>query len=297
MTQVDFIGLGAAKSGTTWLAKCLGEHPQICMSHPKELNFFSRTRAFNTNSEYEKLGVRGYTDLFKHCPTESVKGEFSTHYLPDPRVAAIIKKHFPKVKLIVALRDPVERAYSDYLNNKLLNLSEKEDFEKAFFERNNSYYDNYLQKGEYYKQLKVYFDLFPRSQIKVILFDDIKNKSKEVVKDLYKFVGVDPNFVPDALSKKSNESSATRFLLARKFMNKLSDINHTLERKGFGKFLAFVKRKFRLGSIYWYLNEKNRMNIEKSKLDKQTEKKLKKVYLEDITKLEKLIHRNLSNWK
>ena len=297
--KVDFIGLGAAKCGTTWITDNLRAHPEIGYPEINELNYFSKTRANNTKSEYSLSGLKGYLQLFKNH-VKKVNGEFSTHYLPDSTTAEIIKKHFPNIKLLVALREPVERAYSDYLNNKYLSLTENQDFETAFFNRHKSYYDNYKEKGMYYKQLKPYFNLFPRKNIKIILLEDIKENPKKTIKEIYSFLQVDPNFIPPEIDKRSNISSKTRFIFFRKFMNSLSNTVHFLESKGktLGKILSFLKRKTKLNKLYWYLvNTLNKEKLEKEKLSPELKKKLQKTYSEDIKKLEKLIKRDLSKWK
>jgi len=295
--RIDFIGIGGAKCGSTWIAKCLREHPEVGMSETKELNYFSRTRAFNTKSEYDARGINGYYELFKKCTGKKKIGEYSTHYLPDSNVVKIIKKHFPNVKLIVSLRHPVERAYSEYLINRYFILNEKDDFETAFLKRHKSYYDNYMDKGFYYKQLKPYFDNFPKRNIKVVIFEDVKKDAKKFIQEIYKFIEVDDKFIPESLNEKANPFSTTRFPLIVRTMEKGSGFIHFIESIGLGKLTSFIKRKTNLDKIYWKLYEKNRKDIKKPRLEPELKKRLMKVYLKDIKKLEKLIGKNIPQWK
>jgi Sulfotransferase domain len=105
---VDFVGVGAQRSGTSWLYACLYEHPGIC-APIKELHFFSRER------NYER-GLDWYLGHFDRCPPGAVRGEFSTSYLYAPEAAGRIRAAFPEVRIMMSLRNPVARAYSQYRN-------------------------------------------------------------------------------------------------------------------------------------------------------------------------------------
>lgn len=299
--KVDFMGIGAGRSGTTWVTQILEDHPQISFSSPRELNYFSSPRSDNSKSEYDKIGIKGYLKMFDSCKKETIKGEFSAHYLPDPKVAKIIKKNFPNIKLWASLREPVERAFSDYKRGKEFHLKEKESFEKAFSSDNNALYkkgDGYRARGYYYKQLKKYFDIFPKKNIKVILYDDIKNDPKKVVKEMYEFLGVDSDFVPPSLNKRINIYSGTKFKSIRGIINSLATIYHKLEAGSLGKVFITFKRATKINSLFNAINEANtKKKDKKGDLDPKTEAKFKKTYAEDITKLEKLINRNLGAWK
>ena len=104
---VNFIGVGAQKSGTSWIYACLYEHPEIC-APIKEIHFFSRPR-------YEK-GIAWYEKQFDRCAVEKLRGEFSTSYLYTPEAAARIHAAYPDAKIIAVLRNPIDRAYSQYRN-------------------------------------------------------------------------------------------------------------------------------------------------------------------------------------
>lgn len=90
--NLGFIGIGASKSGTTGVAKCLDEHPEICLSHPKEINFFNKHKIFtfgkkSTVNNYEK-GLVWLKTNFKNCLDKNrIFGEFSVAYFSDPIAA------------------------------------------------------------------------------------------------------------------------------------------------------------------------------------------------------------------
>ena len=97
--QIDFVGIGAGKSATTWIYYCLKEHPQICCSSKKETAFFGKSWWEWGGGNYEK-GMGWYETFFNHCPKDAIKGEFCTRYISDSDSPYLIKKHFPKVKII-----------------------------------------------------------------------------------------------------------------------------------------------------------------------------------------------------
>ena len=295
--KIDFIGIGAPRCATTWLADCLKAHPDICFPYDKELKYFAKTRAKNTKREYDFQGIPGYYKFFKHCDKKSKKGEFSTYYLEDPEVPKIIKKHLPNVKIIVSLRDPIERAFSDYKNLKYTHLKEKYSFEKAFFEGGNVY-DNYKERGMYYKQLKRYFDLFPRQNIKIIFLEDIKKNPREVIKELYQFLEVRNDFIPPMINKISNPSTITKSKSLKHTISFLAEFYRNLEKIGLGKPLSVLKRKTRANRFFENINKSNReIEEDGEKITPELRKKLVRVYLKDIEKLEKLTGRDLDNWK
>ncbi|MGD8608262.1 MAG: hypothetical protein PVH21_13275, partial [Myxococcales bacterium] len=107
----SFLCIGAPKCATTWLFHCLDEHPELFVPDFKEINFFSVCRWGN---DYETRGISYYVRLFEAAGPVRIIGDFSPNLLQDPfapeRVAAII----PEARLIVMIRNPVERSRSHY---------------------------------------------------------------------------------------------------------------------------------------------------------------------------------------
>ena len=115
--KVDFMGIGAQKGGTTWIAKCLSEHPDICMSEPKEILYFNKFSSFSNKcpiNNYHKKTFSWYRKHFLHCKKGQINGEFSAEYFYDKEAPRLIRKYFPDIKLIVLL---------DYRNNIKPNLN------------------------------------------------------------------------------------------------------------------------------------------------------------------------------
>jgi sulfotransferase family protein len=202
----NFIVIGAAKAGTTALYWYLAEHPDVFMSPKKETNFFAygrdgQGRLLYGDPEFHQFPVQSlsqYEQLFAGAGDALAVGEASPIYLECPQAAERIRMLLPESRLICSLRHPVDRAYSDYqmdLRRRRRQLDPARDLTPtSAWARPDSHW---MRIGRYYDQLKRYFDLFPREQIQVFLFDDLKREPLKTVQGVYRFLGVDPGFVPD----------------------------------------------------------------------------------------------------
>jgi hypothetical protein len=193
MTMPNFLIIGAMKSGTTALYHYLRQHPQVYMSPKKEPRFFAleAERLYLDRTDDQKplqtlssvADIEAYRALFEGVSKEVAIGEASHWYLYSPRlreseqhyIPEVIKHYTPSVKLIAVLRNPAERAYSQFLHFVRSGLEPLTDFAQALREeearkRNNWPFENYLSRGFYYDQLKRYFDRFAHDQIKVYLY-------------------------------------------------------------------------------------------------------------------------------
>ncbi len=194
----DFIGIGAEKSATTWAWKILNEHPSIGMSQPKELNFF------NNNTE---RGIDWYRRHFRYDAASQKCGEISPLYMDNLKVAGRIAETFPNVRLLIMLRNPLERAMSHLFHDahQLLggvSHATPDNLQKLARED-----EKYLRRSLYGRSLQPFFDQFPSEQLGVFYFDSLRHDSAQLKNDLYRFVGVDPDFVPLDLNERLNEST------------------------------------------------------------------------------------------
>lgn len=286
--KIDFIGIGAPKTGTTWLAEILNEHPEVCISEPKEIHYFNEKNSFAhsfVNKNYKK-SFEWYKKRFKHCSKENIKGEFSTGYLMDKKAPILIKKRFPRIKLIACLRNPVDRANSNFWMFKEYLKVEHRSIERAMREEG-----EYIERGLYFKQISRYLKYFKKEQILFIFLDDIKNEPEKIVRDLYEFIGVsDKNFVPKNIRKKRKNSRKSRFKFLIVFLGLLNGFLVNLGLSG------LVNRMKKLGfkRVFYKLNSKK---INYPDLPSKTKIFLKKSFKSDICKLEKLLNKDLSHWK
>ncbi len=286
--------VGAAKSGTTSLHKYLDEHPQIFMARRKEPRFFLLWDNPQLWAQHERENrieinyyntLERYQELFAKAKDYKIRGESSTAYLANPGCALKIKQFIPHVKLIAVLRNPVERAFSNYVIYKNW-LMEKKSFADAVNEEiktgRHSYQQpmRYLQLGRYADSLKVYNSLFSPEQIKVYFYDDLKADAKSFMKNIFEFLDVDASFVPN-VETKLNHSYMRRYI-------EFPVMDKVLYRaqNGFRKFkMDVIADKIKQHRIY------------KPVLKTEIRKKLIDYYADEISNLEKLLNKDLSHWR
>lgn len=202
----SFVIIGAAKAGTTALYWYLADHPEVFMSPMKETNFFAFGLDAQGNHLYgdpdlHRFPVRSlseYEELFSGAGDAVAVGEASPIYLECPQSAARIREVLPTARIICGLREPVDRAYSDYLmylraRGRRLDPARDLTASSVWAQPES----HWMQISRYHEALSRYFDVFPREQIHVFLFDDFRVDASRCVRDVYRMVGVDPGFTPD----------------------------------------------------------------------------------------------------
>lgn len=229
MTMPNFLIVGAAKSGTTALHQYLSQHPDIHLPARQEPSFFAfegQRLAFRgpngTEASVNRVAITSleeYRDLYRDLGQKRATGDISPVYLYWPSAAHNIKRHIPWAKIIVALRNPADRAYSAYMHAVREGKEPLGDFGSALAAEPQRIRDNwgflwrYADTGWYAAQLHRYYRLFPAEQIKVVLFDELIEDPVGLCKRLQHFLGVDPSFAPD-VSLRHNVSGVpkSRFL-------------------------------------------------------------------------------------
>jgi len=205
-----FFIVGAQRSGTSYLYQLLAEHPEIEMAKPlrPEPKFILNNALFDRGLEY-------YEDHFFGGKGRAwLRGEKSTSYIESEKAAYRLARCFPTSKILFVLRDPVERAISNYwfsVNNgwETLPISEaflREEKRRLEFDRKSvsaSPYA-YLKRGRYIEYISMYERYFPGESIKVLLFERLIG-SLDLVRDLYVFLGAASDFIPLALHKIVNK--------------------------------------------------------------------------------------------
>jgi len=234
MPLPSFLIAGAAKCGTTSLAGYLAEHPEVHVPPQKELEFFNRRYLW-------ERGPGWYSEQFAAAGQARAIGEATPNYMFYPWAVERIAQLLPDVRLIVCLRDPVDRAYSHYLHWREGMGFEGRSFERAVEDelaagaeevadhRHDSSppYYAYLARGLYHLQLERLERHFGRERIHVLLLDDLKADPQAAFAAVCRHLGVDESFVPPNLGERENPfmrhrgAWAFRFLVRRRILQRL----------------------------------------------------------------------------
>jgi sulfotransferase family protein len=291
---VDFFVIGVARGGTTSLYNYLQQHPDIFLPKVKECNFFSDVESLDKEvyrdpeegKDYHMKIIqteKGYKQLFSKAKNGQLKGEVSPSYMWDKESAKRIYDHNKEAKLIVSLRNPVDRAYSHYLMHYHTGYEKAQSFEQALKAPRKTIWGGgnmYLEMGLYYPQLKAYYDLFDKHNILVMVSEVWTRNNGKALNEVYEFLGIEPFSDYD--------------------VEEVFNVSKQLKNKGLLDFLRSDKIKRSLKKV---LPEKTKEKIkeqlfykeaEKQQLDNNIYDSLKEYYREDIKNTEALIGINLT---
>ncbi len=297
MRNPQFIVAGTARAGTTSLNSYLIQHPEIFLPVVKEPCFFTfageKIDFRNGKFAFAVTDIDDYSKLFRKAMPSQITGDISTPYLYlyEKTIRNIKKLHNDPdgIKIIIILRNPVDRAYSQYLwrvrdGREELTFEEAISAEAERMKQNYSFDYFYVDRGNYYNQVKAYIENF--KFVKIILFDDLKQDTKATLSNICEFLGVDNEF---EFVKRTEQNSS--FLPKSVLLNRLL----TMESKTKFKFLSHIPQsvKTTIKEQFMKLNSRKEKNPD---LDPATRNKLKAFYMDDMMKLQKLIARDLSAW-
>jgi predicted nucleotidyltransferase len=300
----DFLIIGAGKSGTTSLNNYLQQHPEIFIPELKEPNFFAYENLtiehFSTSKEDVShfhtsiTDLNKYLDLFKPAHPAQLKGETSNTYLYYEGAAERIKQYNPDMKLIAVLRQPAGRLYSRFLHLARENRTPTQNFadclnrDSIWWKRN-----DLVKEGFYFKYLSRFYELFPKENIRIYLYEDFQSKRQDVLRDIYTFLGVS-EFNPPNVDVTYNESG----FIKNSFLNKIYGQNgmliNAVKKVLPENAVSKVKNNLFVQKIFNKLRSKN---LVKPKLDSKLKKQItEEIYGDDIRNLQNLLQRDLSHW-
>jgi len=291
MGKPTFLVVGGQKCGTTSLYKYLDEHPDVFMSPVKELRFFSGEAASQKAAPTGGQAISDfatYCEYFEGASKHQAAGEASPSYIFYPGTAERIHRHLPDVQIIAILRDPVDRAFSEYwhhwrmgrqLNDDFLSfvLSEDVDADPQFGDLRDC-----VRRGLYYRQLKPYFRLFDREQLLILFHEDLKTNAHGLMQRVYEFIGVDDSFVPKigrAHNKGKMPSIDWKYALAQAIEGWVNW--WPMDRSTRMRYRRRIRRK-----LQWQ---------RRSPPDRAREE-LIPLFEDDVRKLESSLGRNLTGW-
>lgn len=197
--------IGAAKSGTTSLHHYLARHPDVFMSEPKEPGFFV------DELDYYPSDEEWYLNLFEEGATARYRGESSTHYTKLPVYSGVperIARYCNEPRFIYLMRDPVDRAISQYWHNSRKNQEFRSPLKAMRVDR------TYKAYGEYARQLRPYIDVFGMDRIFATTFECLIDEPDVVTTDILHWLGLDPGRIGDDFpTRNSSPDTLTQSLL------------------------------------------------------------------------------------
>ena len=286
--------IGAAKSGTTSLHNYLNGHSDIFMCNPKEPHFLINNEIGKNRIPFGISCEKEYLNLFLKGGDEKYRGESSVMYLMYPEIVIpkLIKKFGKECKIIIMLRNPIDRAYSGFQHVKRYNTRVEEiNFRAAWNMSEERYLLNnnitpasrYKELGMYYKQVKAY--LHSMKNVHVIIYDDYQNDFQNEINKVFDFLNV----------QRLDINSKEKYMIGGwKWRNKY--IKRLMVNKSFIK--TIFKFLFPLKSFRRVI----RRNIHSittstvSEISKDDREMVKEYYKEDIAKLSELLNRDLNYW-
>jgi len=303
MKPLDFIIIGAQKSGTTSLFKYLKPHPKVYMPSDKEAPYFSS----------EDLFAAGWdsfaTDYFSGADSDQFWGTASPQYMSNMDVPKRIYEQMPNAKLIAILRNPIERAYSHY-SMQVRREIDKRDFDTALdeslqqerlddaratmpvYEEGNTYEDesnHYLAWGEYGRILEEYTQLFPKEQLLVLYLDDLVEHPKDTFLAVTNFIGVGDEHVPENVGEVFHKGGMSQIIPE----SWRTAIKNNVVFKG---FWGLVPERTKSTVRYWYDQKNVKKGNGNTGPSDDALQKLVAFYKEDVLKLNKIANRPVP-WK
>ena len=297
--KLDFAIIGAQKAGSTYLRDNLKEHPDIYIPNG-EVPFFEDPD-YHENTQLEDYFKKGNID-------DKLIGIKRPNYLGKNEVPHRLYEHNSNIKLIIFLRNPVERAFSAYYHGMrmgFLPIKEHEDALLKIAKGDGDFYKKYpstielINFGYYHLHLMKYLKYFTRDQLYIGYVEDFKNSPLITIQNIYKFLGVENGFIPQSLNSKPMASIySSKRLKFRQFINKKTsyysyyDDNTRIHKKN-GYIYSIITKIFAAFDRFFIAKI---IKNKKPEIDNKVKEELIKVYRKDIENLQKLTNRDLTHW-
>lgn len=276
----NFFIVGAPRAGTTSLYEYFKQTKGVFMSPIKDPDFF----AVETDLDFAVLkqikDKKEYLKLFENVKNEIAVGEASPTYLHDPKAPKLIHDTIPNAKIIISLRDPVERAYSYFLNlvNSGTTSESFSDCIRNGIDSSSGYASQVIGGGFYYEQVKTYLEIFGRNQVKIVIFEEFVKNTREGLLEIYNFLGIESE--PPGNSEKI-------FNPTRKPRGKI--LEKVIKNQALRKIAKETLPRSSTSTLKTIFGKKT----EKEPISNQDKKLLEDLYRDDVKNLERLLERAL----
>lgn len=282
---VDTIIIGAGRSGTTTLCKMIENHAQVCFSKIKEVHYFSI-------EDLNKRGPTYYHSFFPHLRNEKISASADTYLLMDYDAIERIKAYNPQIKIVVMLRDPVERAYSSYnysinygyhdaYDSFLDSIKEEENIEdeSSIVQRNNV---GHFYGSLYAKHLREWVKKFSKEQILILTTKELKDDLNGVESKIATFLDIKPFDEQNQSSTNRNPNAVPKFRAFEQFLLNRENPIRKFIRWGTPSFL---KKLIINSNVVDKIHDLNRKPSTYKPLNELTRLKAMKYFEKDIEAL------------
>jgi hypothetical protein len=293
----NFIVVGAPKAGTTSLYYYLKQHPQIYLPSQKELHFFTyrilieKSAGPGDESSLKKIcsSLSEYCEYYRNVTDEKAIGEVSPSYLYHSGVSETILQTLGNIKIVICLRNPIDRAYSNYLH-KLGNGFEPLTFKDALLAEDSRKAGGwgdfwlYSEHSLYYEKVKKYLSVFGDENVHFVLTENMKENMVRELEVLYEFLDVEQSFVADT-STIWNKSFYPKSMKAFQLFNRPSFLKDVIKHIIPSSVVQSMKK---VGNV---LNSSSTTEVKEEEFDY-----LYIVFKDDVNKLGRLMNHDFSFW-
>ena len=270
-TVPNFAYVGTSKAGSTWLFNALAGHPDVYLASNKGLYYFD---------QHFDEGQAWYLDHFRAAGDRPAVGEISHSYLSSPQVPARIAELNPDMRLLVCLREPVDRAFSDYLD-----LVKNGQFDGPFSAALEQF-PRLLDRGRYATHLQRYLDVFPREQVHVSLFDDLRSDPQAYADEVFGFLGIRRRELPPADLKSRMPAGTPRSPAAAAAAKSVSKL---AKRTGLRQLRSRVKRSVLVRQALYRPYKDDRPTV-----DPALAAELRPGFADEVLRLDSVLGRSVS---
>jgi hypothetical protein len=285
----SFICVGAGKAGTTWLWDMLRQHPDVFLPEEKELHWFNDISydGPNVRNPNHAKPLSWYLGFFREAAPGQVCGEISPSYLWSDTAPELIHRFDPGMRILIILRDPVERLFSSYLFGRQVGQIGALSFEEAL-ER----FPHLLERAPACASVARYVDLFGADQVHVTLYDDLVADPAGVLRGVQRFIGVAEQ-VPADVGSRRNVTGSSRFprITMALMQGRMALRKHGLEP------LVDLGKRVGLVHVFRFFQRQVRPYDQKPTVAPETATRLRERFRGDVEGLEGLLGVDLRAWK
>lgn len=291
MKLPSFICIGAQKAGTTSLQDILQQHPDIYLSPIKEIKYFHR-------DEHYSKGIEWYSQHFKEALPHQIIGDITPDYILYANTAERIATDLGRdIKIIAILRNPVDRTFSQFNFHRAAKVEKESDFNKIIKNYPPIDYENntfinwftpsyYIERSLYYHQLKRYFDIFPKENIHIAIFEELFGNQHDVeINKLYAFLGLEKPLTQSIIH--SHSTRVPKENMTSKMVERLKNAKNLI--KPIIPQQTYIKIKHTITNLITEKPNKLATNYKNELYER--------FFKEDVIKLEALIEKDLSLWQ